>query len=61
MALNHDLKPLHINTDSLELLNMLRQGNYKYDNIIWECRYLMSLLKPMEVTYVFREANRVVE
>lgn len=55
VAKNHNFKSLEINTDSLEVVNLLSKGNHKYDNIICECRYLMSLLKPVELRHMFRK------
>lgn len=60
-AVNCNLSPLWINTDSLELIQAIKTGNLTYDNLISKCRYLMNRLGTIQMQHVFREQNHVVD
>lgn len=42
LATIHNLMPLEIVTDSLEAISIINKGHQTYNNIIFECRYLMQ-------------------
>lgn len=59
VAQNHNLIPLEVNTDSLAIINMLGNGNARYDNFICQCRYIISRMEKVVLKHVFREQNQV--
>ncbi|WMV59607.1 hypothetical protein MTR67_052992 [Solanum verrucosum] len=61
MALEHDAKPLDINTDSIELTKLVKHSNHPYSNLVLECRSLMRRLEVALPTHVFREQNKVAD
>lgn len=42
IAVELNLTPLHINTDSMEVINMSESGHLPYKPIIFECKLLMA-------------------
>lgn len=61
MAIDRNLTPLEINTDSIELVNMFCCGHLLYETLISECKYLMQRLGAPRLVYVFREQNRIAD
>lgn len=61
VARNHSLFPLEINTDFQAILNMLKNGNERYDNFVCQCKHLMDTLDQVMLRHVFREQNQVVD
>lgn len=61
MAHDHNLKPLEINIDALEVITMLRQDNPVNANILHECRSLIRKVEEAHVTHIFREQNQVAD
>ncbi|KAK4713627.1 hypothetical protein R3W88_019534 [Solanum pinnatisectum] len=61
MAINHNLKPLDINTDSSQLITYLNHHNYHYSNLTLECRSLMVKLGATTPTHIFREQNQLAD
>ncbi|WMV15146.1 hypothetical protein MTR67_008531 [Solanum verrucosum] len=59
IVVDHNLTPLEITTDSTEAIHMIKDNNLLYDNLIVQCRYLMSKLEVTKLSHVFREQNRV--
>ncbi|KAH0709752.1 hypothetical protein KY284_011179 [Solanum tuberosum] len=61
MALEHDAKPLEINTDSIELTKLMKHSNHPYSILVLECRSLMRRLEAALPTHIFREQNKVAD
>ncbi|OIS96393.1 putative ribonuclease h protein, partial [Nicotiana attenuata] len=61
LALSEKLFPLVIETDCLELLNLLKSNNCFYQNLIDDCRYLLRKANDPQLKHVFREANGVAD
>lgn len=59
LMMEHNLRPLEINIDSKEIINMIHKGNMLYNPIINECRLLIRNLRGPAVHHNFREQNRV--
>ncbi|XP_047253752.1 uncharacterized protein LOC124887876 [Capsicum annuum] len=61
LDLYHKIKPLTVEVDSMEILNMFHRGNPLYDSIVNACRFLLESLKNSPVQYIYREQNRVAD
>lgn len=61
IAVQQNFHPLIINTDSIEILQMLKHDNALYTNIIYECRCLMQQMGRVEVEHTFREKNMLAD
>ncbi|OIT00830.1 hypothetical protein A4A49_59768 [Nicotiana attenuata] len=61
LALTKKLLPLVIETDCLELLNLLKSNNCLYQNLIDNCRYLLRMANDPHLDHIFREANGVAD
>ncbi|OIT02175.1 putative ribonuclease h protein, partial [Nicotiana attenuata] len=61
LVLTEKLFPLVIETDCLELLNLLKSNNCLYQNLIDDCRYLLRKANDPQLNHVFREANGVAD
>ncbi|KAH0658744.1 hypothetical protein KY289_027492 [Solanum tuberosum] len=61
IVVDHNLTPIEINTDSAKAIHRIKDNNLLYDNLIVECRYLMSKLEVTKLSHVFREQNRVAD
>ncbi|OIT30140.1 putative ribonuclease h protein, partial [Nicotiana attenuata] len=60
LAEQNNLLPLHIDTDSAEIIGML-EGNLIFDPLICECRLLIQRMGRVVVRHAFREQNRVAD
>ncbi|XP_019252804.1 PREDICTED: uncharacterized protein LOC109231610 [Nicotiana attenuata] len=61
LAEQNNLLPLHIDTDSVEIIGMLTEGNLIFDPLICECRLLIQRMGRVVVRHAFREQNRVAD
>ncbi|OIT05759.1 hypothetical protein A4A49_61449, partial [Nicotiana attenuata] len=61
LALTKKFIPLVIETDCLELLNLLKSNNCLYQNLIDDCRYLLRKANDPQLKHIFREANGVAD
>ncbi|OIT35126.1 hypothetical protein A4A49_60188, partial [Nicotiana attenuata] len=61
LALTENLFPLVLETDCLELINLLKSNNCLYQNLIDDCRYLLRKVNDPQLKHVFREANGVAD
>lgn len=61
MALKHNLVPLEVNTDDVQLLHLLHSDNIHYANLITDYRYLLDLLRNAIVEHTYREGNKVAD
>lgn len=61
LAVLHNLKPLEVCVDSLEVINMLWNSNLLYDSILNACRSLLGSLESPPIHHTFREQNRVAD
>ncbi|WMV42449.1 hypothetical protein MTR67_035834, partial [Solanum verrucosum] len=61
LAVEYRLSPLEINSNSLEAIKMLTKNNLIYNDLIVECRFLMTKLEVTKAEHVFREQNRVAD
>ncbi|XP_059294747.1 uncharacterized protein LOC132047768 [Lycium ferocissimum] len=61
LRLEHNLKPLEINTDSTEVIKMINEGHLPYSSIISYCRCLMRELGCPVVKHNYREQNKVAD
>lgn len=59
IAAQPNLTALVIHIDSQEIIRMLKHGHLLYDNIICECRSLMTQLGNPAISHSFREKNQV--
>lgn len=57
LALDHKLYPLDIETNSLEVLELLSFPSPPYDKIVALCRLMLRSLESPAVQHNFREAN----
>ncbi|KAF3628244.1 hypothetical protein FXO38_28339 [Capsicum annuum] len=57
LALDHNLQPLDVETDSLEVLDLLSFPSPSYDKIVASCRSMLRSLGNPAVQHNFREAN----
>ncbi|XP_070029239.1 uncharacterized protein LOC142170311 [Nicotiana tabacum] len=60
LAIQKKLTPLVIETDCQELINLINNDNCLYQNIIDDCRFLLSEAGTPPLKHAFREANGVV-
>ncbi|KAM3300934.1 hypothetical protein P3S67_015434 [Capsicum chacoense] len=61
LVIEHNLRPLEINTDSKEVIIILQKGNLLYDPLINHCRSTLRSLGGPTVQHSFREQNRVAD
>ncbi|OIS98624.1 hypothetical protein A4A49_60972, partial [Nicotiana attenuata] len=61
VTLTKELFPLVIETDCLELINLLKSNNCLYQNLIDDCRYLLRKVNDPQLKHVFKEANGVAD
>lgn len=61
VAKSLNIKPLHLCSDTMELVIAMVQGHDLYTNIICECRHLLQKLGVAAVKHIFREQNRVAD
>lgn len=59
LAIQHNFFPQHIDTDAHETVRMFLTNNLFCDNIIFECRSLVNMLKVWELQNVYK--NQVVD
>lgn len=53
--------PLEVNTDPIGAVQVIQEGNLKYDNLVYVYRYLMNKLKSVQLEYVYKEQNQVAD
>ncbi|XP_028067895.1 uncharacterized protein LOC114270573 [Camellia sinensis] len=59
LALELDLKGIHVETDAQVTSNLQNSfENHHFNNLISDCRFLMSQLEVANVEHIFREANK---
>ncbi|KAM3231711.1 hypothetical protein P3S67_008924 [Capsicum chacoense] len=58
---SHQLIPTQINTDSQEIIRMLKENHDIYDGILHDCRYRLRRLGIPVIHHCFREANMVAD
>ncbi|XP_075087608.1 uncharacterized protein LOC142169618 [Nicotiana tabacum] len=61
LAVSNNLMPLEVYTDSTKVLQCINKDNLNYENIICECRSLLTVLGHPQVNHSYREANRVAD
>ncbi|XP_070046317.1 uncharacterized protein LOC142169558 [Nicotiana tabacum] len=61
LAVQRNLKPIHINVDVAEILTTLKNDNAVYTNIASDCRKLLHQLHDAKVTRTYREQNFVAD
>ncbi|KAK4714100.1 hypothetical protein R3W88_020007 [Solanum pinnatisectum] len=61
IAYAHNLLPLEVETDSLEILQLLGNSPPAYTSIIMSCRSMLKKLGNPTVRHNFREANMVAD
>ncbi|KAF3626903.1 hypothetical protein FXO37_30154 [Capsicum annuum] len=61
LAIDHNLIPLDICVDSLQVINMLNNENLLYNSIILECRSLLEKMGNPPVHHIYRKQNRVAD
>ncbi|XP_059315446.1 uncharacterized protein LOC132066074 [Lycium ferocissimum] len=61
LAMEHNLMPLEINTDSTEVIKMINEGHLSYNSIISDCRCLMRKLAHPVLKHSYREQNKVAD
>lgn len=59
LAPEHNPTPVVINSDSHKIIRMLKHGHLPYDNIVCECRSLMTQLGNPTISHSFRELNQM--
>lgn len=61
LVIQHGITWLEIESDAQTTLEHLLTGTLLYDNLIFECRYLLSKLETWVLWHVFREQNRTAD
>uniref|UniRef100_M1B3L5 LINE-type retrotransposon LIb DNA, complete sequence, Insertion at the S14 site n=1 Tax=Solanum tuberosum TaxID=4113 RepID=M1B3L5_SOLTU len=61
IAFTHNLFPLEVETDSLEILQFLENSPPTYSSIIMSCRSMLKKLGNPTVRHNFRQANMVAD
>ncbi|KAK6782400.1 hypothetical protein RDI58_020196 [Solanum bulbocastanum] len=52
---------LHINTDSLEVINIIAKETDTYSNIIFECRVLLQHMRSLVISHSRRKQNQLAD
>lgn len=58
---HHNLIPVEINIDSIQIIHILKQGNLYYDPILDACRSMLIKLAHPTVAHYFCEQNNVAD
>ncbi|OIT22333.1 putative ribonuclease h protein [Nicotiana attenuata] len=61
IAIQQSIRRLVVETDCNLLINMLTNENGPYQNLITDCRWMLTRAGEPQVTHVFREANGVAD
>lgn len=61
LGMERNLASLEINTNSTDIVSTISHGHLLYDNLIFECRYLMQALNALIVVHTYIEQNRVAD
>ncbi|OIT31306.1 hypothetical protein A4A49_56379, partial [Nicotiana attenuata] len=62
LAMERNLFPIEIETDSIQVLNLLENGNSTFDPLLHNCKWLLSMKeKDLVVQHSFREGNGVAD
>lgn len=61
LAVQRGITRLKIKSDAMAALQHITTGIPLYNNLICDCRYLLSKLKVWVIRYVFRKQNRTVD
>lgn len=55
MTAANNIKPLHINIDSLAMTQLLNKTDSHYHNLLYECRSLILILQSPSPVHIFKE------
>lgn len=61
ISIDQMLTPLVIDTDSTEIINMIRNGNLTHNPTIYDCRSIMEQLGNPAIGHNYREQNQVAD
>ncbi|KAM3263942.1 hypothetical protein P3L10_000936 [Capsicum annuum] len=61
MVEDHNLIPVDINIDSMEMISLLSSGNPLYNAIIDNCRLKLNRLRNLGVFHCYKEQNGVAD
>ncbi|XP_019251144.1 PREDICTED: uncharacterized protein LOC109230066 [Nicotiana attenuata] len=61
IAIQQNIRRLVVETGCSALVNMLTNDNGPYQNLITDCRWMLTRAGEPQVTHIFREANGVAD
>lgn len=61
LALSHNLLPLEVETDPIEVIHLLHNDNLVYSHLLNDCRYVLHQLGNPSIKHTYREENMVAD